>query len=317
MSKRVIGTVGSLGLLLLLGAGAAGPRERAASDGWTFTWLTVTTTDAPGRHSTDTASLSVQMVRGRFRASLPAGAPDPTGMLKGGYMIFDSDSGTMTVVIPSQKTAMEVDLASLGALGGMIKWDVTDASSLTQDLGPGEQILGHPTRHVRSVRAYALRMSTPLDTSTSRIESETDAWRATDLAIGDPFELMGSRLAAAGQGLGLAGLPGLVSKDTIPKGVTLRAIVKSKTTDSKGRSTTTVMSTEVRDLQRAKIETEALAVPAEYRTINPMKTRKPFTKEQRETFMRNCQQKSSKAECEQRLKWMDPGAAADTGKAAS
>ena len=248
----------------------------------------------------------------------PAGSSDPTGMTRGGYIILDSGSSTMTFVMPTQKMAMEVDLSSFGALAQIIKRDVADASSLVQDLGPGEQILGHPTRHVRTVRAYTMRISSPFDSSTSRVETETDEWRATDLAIGDALAPLLSRSAFNGTLPSASGAPGgsSPSTDTIPKGFTLREAVKSRTTASNGRVTATAIRMEVRDLQRAEINDDTFAVPADYRIMNPLKVRKPFTKDQREKFMRNCQESGSKEECERRLKFMDPGAAADTGKAA-
>ena len=320
MSRRTLGSFRAAGFLLLIGAGSPHDgHRRGMSEGWTFTWRTVTTVDAPGRHTTDTAYLPVQMVGGRFRVGTQGVSADPTGMMKGSYMIFDSDSGTMTFVIPAQKMAMQVDLSSFAALSGMIKREITAASSLRQDLGPGDQILGHPTRHVRTVRAYTLHVASPFDSSTTTNESESDEWRATDLALGDPFALIESRFSTGAVSPLGGGASGgfLESRDTIPKGFTLRETLKSRTTASNGIVTTTVTSMEVHDLQRANIVDDSLAVPPGYRTMNPMKSRKPFTKEQRETFMRNCQKNGSKEECEQRLKWMDPGAAADTGKAAS
>ena len=74
---------------------------------------------------------------------------------------------------------------------------------------------------------------------------------------------------------------------------------------------------EVRDLQRAEINDDTFAVPAGLPDHESAEVRKPFTKDQREKFMRNCQESGSKEACERRLKFMDPGAAAaDTGKAA-
>ena len=71
MTLRMRGSMVVAGSLLLLGAETPQHSHTASSDGWTFTWQTVTTLDAEGRHTTDSASLPVQVARGRVRIRLP------------------------------------------------------------------------------------------------------------------------------------------------------------------------------------------------------------------------------------------------------
>ena len=113
MTLRMRGSMVVAGSLLLLGAETPQHSHTASSDGWTFTWQTVTTLDAEGRHTTDSASLPVQVARGRVRIGFPAGSSYSTGMTRGGYIILDSGSSTMTFVMPTQKMAMEVSLRRL------------------------------------------------------------------------------------------------------------------------------------------------------------------------------------------------------------
>ena len=295
----------------------AGPRRSAgAHQGWTFTWQTVYTMDAAGSHMTDSQSMHAAVAGSRARIALPNVPMDLTGAMAGSFILLDGDSGAMTWVVPTMRMSASFDPMRIGDVAQTMNKRMWDVSSVTQDLGPGEPILGFGTRHIRLVRAYRLGPSDARDPSTIRVELESEEWRAPDLAIANVLDAWSSNLllsaaSAAGASMRHERAP-WPEPDSIAKGFTLRSITSQTIRTGRDHTSKLTAQMEVRDLERAMLDDSLLQVPPGYRTMEAPSQRS-LTKADRDRLLDLCRRTGAgKSECARRLEPFDFDSTSDS-----
>jgi hypothetical protein len=264
--------LGAIAILPILTAARTG--ASVAAEGWSFLWTSTST--ARGAQPTEMrVRIAGQLARIDYVRA-------PQGMKRGSYIILDAEQGLMTMVSPSDKTAMLLPVGGLtsmlGAMGaqGLVKMDVSDVSVSVQDLGSGELILGHPTHRHLLKQSMTTSVSIMGMKRTSRSVTDTEMWIATDIPAAQirVFEEFGRNFAQS-SGIGALGGEGLQQlqaelQSKVPRGFPLKQVATT-VTDPDGKATTSTTTTEVKEFQQASIDEAIFVVPADYKVTDMRK----------------------------------------------
>ena len=229
------------------------PASAQSRDGWSYTTITNST-------------------RVRYRVAGTAYRMDDlpmsgsaAGTAEGVYRIFNRADNTLTTVDPSHHMATVMSFTSL--LG-------PDSSNLApklvphvtkhefEDLGAGEKILGHATRHVRVTTIGTFEITMMGQTCKGPWDEVKETWVAPDVDLQTDVDPYGSII-----GLDSARQLGLADKN-MPKGAALRRISRSVEPDSTGKPITSTSTSEVVDLTFGPLDASIFAVPADFQTLD-------------------------------------------------
>jgi hypothetical protein len=217
-----------------------------------------------GSHKTSMA-IAVEVLGSKLRMSTKA---DIAGAPFDMYMIVDSAAGTFTTVFPAQSmvnvasSSLLSDPAAVGysmELAGVPKFDVVD-------LGAGEPILGHTTRHYRLTASYVTRTTIGTDVCSNPTSGVTDFWTTSE--IDAPNMLASMRRFFPG----VARDPIVGSLDSIwkvtMKGVVLRQVATGSIVLA-GEDTIHVRSSwELTDLKPGSVDPKDFEIPQDYRVMD-------------------------------------------------
>jgi len=246
--------------------------------GWTYDFK-VTSSSVQGDKTREGTALvgRTQMTSDNARIDLTEarnGGPMLDG--KGGYVIV-KDGGTMYMVDPSKKEYFAFNMeqmvagvsSTLKMVGGMVKMTMSDVKMDLQDMGAGESIQGHSTRHVRQTQSHTMSVSVLGRTSTTTTVDTTDIWIAPDLKnVGNPFLAMGNAAAA---GLGFDNPEFRNQHQAVmakmPAGLPLKSVSRNHSTDDKGNTTLTTSTMEVTNIQQGDVPSSAFAIPGDFSQV--------------------------------------------------
>ncbi len=254
------------------------------ADGLTYEFVTKSTSKATGNKETVT-------MRGRgtyagdqakieiLEAAASTGGPEIFGG-KGTYFVVKGGGTDMFLVNPAEKSYMKWDMASMfagmgkvvNAVGGLVKMQMSDIKISTTDLGAGENIQGYSTRHIQMVQNYTMTVSMFGRKNKSRSESKTDFYFAPTLRLANPFVMNSEKMSAMSQ-LDIFNNPDYKTQMAaamakMPKdGVPLKTIITSVSTDEKGKTETSVMTTEMINFKKSNIPSSAFAIPSDYKML--------------------------------------------------
>lgn len=238
---------------------------QASSPGWIYT-ITFSYDSGDGTHR---GSLSVRF-QATDRASrmqyvhMEGSSMANASSLEGAYVLRNrADSSTM-MVIPSQQlvTIMAGPMLSLSA---PLKPEVSQhlATENVEDLGPGERILDHATRHYRLTRRGTNEIKLGDQSCTRPIDDVSEVWIAPDVDLTPAMQMA---FAQSGAEIGDLLKPDLPSK--LPKGGLLRAVSRSSRLDAQGASRTVTATVEITELSQASLDSSLFVVPDGYRRID-------------------------------------------------
>ncbi len=102
----------------------------------------------------------------RDRRTIGATVNVSTSRAKGDYMLVDFVTNTVRTVKPDEREISELPLSTfeqiigkaLGMVGSVVQMQVRDAGISANDIGPGGQIAGLPTRQYRMIEEYNVRI---------------------------------------------------------------------------------------------------------------------------------------------------------------
>lgn len=230
-----------------------------------------TVTESDDRRGAERTNVKVWVEGDATRVDFAEG--DATGNFKPGTWLVSRDAGaTMLLVNDQEKTWSEFNLGqmadALGQMGGMVKFEFTDLYSQKISEAPGETLLGHDTSLVVFKSGYTMNMAVMGMKQTQKVEMAqamwtTDAFDARAFAVWlRPDKRMGGSI------------PGLsemmeVQFETM-QGVPLKSVVKTRSTDQKGRVTNSVATTTVTSLREEAVPASRFEIPADYRQENIM-----------------------------------------------
>jgi hypothetical protein len=184
----------------------------------------------------------------------------------------------MMLVDPANKQYTEWDMASMlagisrtmSAMGGLVKMEMSDIKIEAHNLGAGETLQGYKTVHYRMVQNYTVSIKVFGRGSKSRNESTTDYYFAPALkGLANPFV---SNSQAWAQSFDMFNNPDYKSQMAaaqarIDYGVPLKTVVKTVTTDDKGKQQTSVVTSEMVNFHNTDVPGSTFAIPAGFKQV--------------------------------------------------
>jgi hypothetical protein len=222
------------------------------------------TTDSGGRKTTMSIQTEVLDARSRISIKTDAVPGVPVDM----YMIVDSAAGTMTNVMPAQSMAMITDMSLVkNPAAAPYTMDLAGEPKVTVvDLGPGEPILGHATRHYKQTTSYVMNITIGGETCTKPTEEVSEVWATPDNVM--PVDILNSSRGLSGGAISplLRKLDSL--KKTKIKGGTLRMLSTMTSTSATGEPTTAHVDFRVTEIKLGSIDPMDFEVPDGFRTMD-------------------------------------------------
>ena len=254
------------------------------ADGMSYEFVMKTTSKATGNKESVT-------LRGRgvyagddakieiLEASAMSGGEQAFGG-KGTYFIMKDGGKEMLLVKPADKQYMKWDMASMfagistamNAMGGLVKFQMSDVKIETHEMGAGPSIHGYATRHFRMVQNYTMTASMFGRKSKTRSESTTDFFIAPSLKIANPFVTNSEQMAMMSQ-LDMFNNPDYktqmaAANARMPKsGVPLRTVTTAVSTDEKGKAETMTSAMEMTNFKASNIPASTFAIPSDYAMV--------------------------------------------------
>lgn len=275
----------AIATLALGGAVAALPPRGTAAQagGATFTYRVQSTASAraaadakrPGGTPAPDMLATVRMAGPNARIDFREGGLPMT--TSGGYMLVRGADRQFVIVNVKDRQAMLLGADGLGAgLGALtnnalVKMTMRDPRFSFEELGPGERILGMPTRRVRVHDASTMEMRVLGRTNRSTSSTVTETWIAARPAGLDAAAVQGwSRAFGAGLRRTNAELAAQMAdyERKYGDGIALRSVGVTESTDDKGRARTDTVRMEVTDLTRGRLDPALFDVPAGYETVD-------------------------------------------------
>ncbi|MBZ0111985.1 MAG: hypothetical protein K8J08_05970 [Thermoanaerobaculia bacterium] len=229
----------------------------AAAPGWSGTYYqakTVTDSKQGGVNTTVEAWVDGDKAKVLFTDS------DQPMLGEGGYLLTNDGGRTMFFVDPDEGTYMRWDLdAMLGGLGGamqslgpMMKMDFTNYESEKVSEGAGPELHGLATTHYVFKNSYDMEIKVMGMGQKTHNETHNEMWTTTQLAdAGFAVWLRNEPPKTGIEGLDTY----LADQVSQVQGFPLKTIVTTTSTDQKkGRTNTTVTTTEVTTLREEAID---------------------------------------------------------------
>jgi hypothetical protein len=252
------------------------------ADGMTYEFVMKSQSTRTGNKETVTMSGRGMYAGDHARIEItdPGGAGANMYGGKGTYFIVKGGGKEMFLVDPSKKQYVAWDIANLlggmskmmGAVGGMVKMQMTDVHIDAHDLGPGENIQGYPTHHVRMTQNYTMNVSVFGRSHKTVNQSTTDYYFAPSLHIANPFVSNSQQMAMISQ-MDMFNNPDfknqlMAANAKIPKGgVPLKTVTTVVATDDKGKAETTVTTMAMVNLHASNIPASVFAIPSDYKMV--------------------------------------------------
>jgi len=198
----------------------------------------------------------------------------------GTYIVSTNGGATMAIVNPASKTYAPLDLAGIAGgamkmMGGMMKISNPKVEKLLDE--DGGKILGQPVRHYKFRTSYNMDMNMVFMKTSTQIENIQEIWSATKIEdAGSSFWKNKNTFSTGDENFDKL-IKGEMEK---VKGLPLKQITQSRTTDQNGTVTETKMIMEVTSLKEQKIADSEFAIPPEYTATSfmpPVSTGKSST----------------------------------------
>ena len=197
---------------------------------------------------------------------------------KGSYFLVLDGGKKMLLVDPTKKQYMAWDMASMvaglskmvNAVGGFVKMEMSDVKIDAQNMGPGETIQGYPTVHYRLQEQYTVSTKVFGRSSKNRSETTIDYYFAPALKnLANPFVQSGRAMA---QSFDMFNNPDYKSQMSaaqakIQYGVPLKSVVKTVSTDEKGKQTTSLVTSEMVNFKNIDVPKSTFAIPDGYTMV--------------------------------------------------
>ncbi|MBL7076598.1 MAG: hypothetical protein ISS31_03910 [Kiritimatiellae bacterium] len=188
---------------------------------------------------------------------------------RGGYLLTRDGAKTVFMVNTQEETYMKWDIDKLAGMagsimqmaGGMLNMSVTNHKNekLLDEKGP--TMMGVPTRHYKFLTRYGMEVNVMGFKQKSDVATEQEIWAGQGLA--DDATALWKRITSFKTGI--EDIDKLIADEAGKvKGFPLRTIVKSTTTDQRGRKQTTETVTEVTDMKKLKPNPKIFVIPNTY-----------------------------------------------------
>lgn len=224
----------------------------------------LTTTDSGGRKSS--LSMQLEVLDGKFRIGMK-GDLTASGPFEF-YQIIDSVTGMVTQVMPAQSMAMVMSRSTVKVptqppftleLGA-------NPTSEVIDLGAGESILGHATRHFRQTVGYTMKITIGGETCTKPSRQLSEIWTTNEVKLPDLSGVV-QRFTGAASPTGFEQLLDSI-KNRATKGTVLRSISLATSNTAAGDTLRVVTTMEMTALNPDSVDAHDFEVPPGYNVMD-------------------------------------------------
>ena len=190
----------------------------------------------------------------------------------GTYMVTTDAGESLYLVNDEEQTYSTFNLGqmmnSMGQMGDMFKIEFTDFYSEKISEGSGEDILGYSTRHLRFRSGYTMNMSIMGMKQEQKVDMDQEVW-ITDAF--DPMAFIVWLRPDKRMGGMFEGLDEMMEQQfNAVDGVPLRSVMHMTNTGKKGKTTTSVTTTEVTALREESVDPAIFQIPAGYQEVQLM-----------------------------------------------
>jgi hypothetical protein len=261
---------------------------------WTYT-MKIDVDSGDGRARRSSTAMQFISTEHKYRMEFVQ-ATGPLGMIEGTYTIFNDVDTTATMVMPANHMATVSSLSDAVEMAktGPKRGPTTYTRRETVDLGAGPQILGHATRRFRSSLAGSIEWTMGSTRCVQPLGYEMESWIAPGLELGGE---MGSMKNIAS----MAGLPKDQLSDSaeakLPKGSSLRVIVKTQHAGDDGAIHSVTTKMEVVELKKGPVDDALFAVPSDYKTMDLRKMLATLPAGMMDSVMRSSAEKNMATLC--------------------
>lgn len=286
MTPRISKPARALGTVLAVGVTVASlsaartlpvPSATPKAGGLTFEYVMTSESSNKKQKEMTDMTTTVRMQNGKVRMDYIKGK-SPMGQ-KDGYILITAKPAQFSIVSDKEKQVMVMDAGMFGSgLGAimnnpMMKVTIKNAKFSYKDMGAGEVILGYKTRRVRVYSGQDMEMKIIGMTQRSSSSDSSDQWIAQGISADvDENALMAwGRSFAAGVKATNEELAAEFAKfenEYGKGGMALRSTIWSTQTDGKGKSTESVIKTEITSLTKGNIDASVFTVPSNYKVID-------------------------------------------------
>jgi hypothetical protein len=217
-----------------------------------------------GHGPTTSITVAIEVAGDKMRMEISSAMfPAAAGI----YMLIDGAAGTITNVMPTQQMAMTMDVEGVT---GIVRFSIKGEPTVdVEDLGPGENILGLPTRRYHHRTVYTLVTTLGDKSCEKTVVTDGDQWMTPSTKLSE--SAMKTLLDVNGGQMTPPAMRVLAEKARVKMpGVLLRAILTSTTTTPAGEASSVKVQSDVTSFGSMEIDPARLAPPAGF---NMMDTR--------------------------------------------
>ncbi len=188
------------------------------------------------------------------------------------YWLYKNKDKMMYIVNDKEKTIMPMSLDGMlqmaGALGDLVKIEISDSTSSIEDLGSAT-VMGLPCKHVRITRDYTMTMKIAIIKKTMIISEVRDVWGSRQV---DGLSEIGAAYMGKDFRTGHEDLDKMIETESklmdgigFPLKTVSKQIQKGKKGKQQGETTTT---TEVLSMQTKSLDAALFLLPDGYQTVS-------------------------------------------------
>lgn len=258
-----------------IAAHAPAPAARGLAYGYRMT----SSADVGGKSVPGAAVIARgQVVNGVARLDFDSLANRPIPMAEpGGYMFMGAASDKLTIVVPSRREYIEINLADFVkfTVGGMMagangpKIRISDVKVTSQRVGAGGMVAGHRTQRYRITQAYTVTVNAVTQSRSRTTRTTTDYWVATGLAgFLNPYTEVEQAMTSAAL-RSLDGGADLVTRTSAARkklfsGVPVKIVSRTEDSADDMPATSRVATSELTSITRTNIVPAVMLPPADY-----------------------------------------------------
>ena len=234
--------------------------------GLEITTKTITEGDPSARGKGQTHSIVTKMTASGEKARIDFVEGKTPAASEGGYLLSRDAGKTFFMVSPKDKTYMKWDTEAMmgmaGAMGGMMKMQITDPKmeKMLDEAGP--VMLGYPTQHYKFRTSYQMSMSIMGFKNQMSVVKEDETWATTKMDV-TAFSAWMNKSPKTQN----AELDKLIAMEKGKmSGLPLKTISVQTTTDNQGKSTVNRSSTEVTSIRN--VSDVQVDIPSDYQEVD-------------------------------------------------
>lgn len=193
-------------------------------------------------------------------------------LFKDGSAMISTNGGESFYVLDTKKKEYyEINIsellsaagAMLNSMGGMFKMSFQNHTVKVSEAGDGGTIEGYATKKFVSDSSYDLVMEVFGKKNTQKVTTHTESWITTDIS-----EEYKTFVQQKGIKTGFDELDRMIEKETAGmKGFPLKSVIKTTSTNAKGKSDTTTTTMTVTSIKESDVPDDRFELPAGYKKV--------------------------------------------------